>query len=191
MNQELVAYPASLDIDYPEAANRLTTFFRFIVIIPILFILNLLNSVLFFPVLLLLLFRKKYPRWWFEWNLQLTRFQNRVFAYAFLLTHEYPSTDEEQAVHLELRYPDAASELSRGLPLVKWLLAIPHIIVLYFLAIAVFLVSIFAWFYILFTGRYPQGAFGFVVGFMRWGLRVQAYALLLITDKYPPFSLEA
>ena len=144
---------------------------------------------LILPVVVMLLFRKKYPWWWFDWNLELTRFGTRVAAYLSLLDDQYPSTDEEQAVHLELDRPDAAA-LSRGLPLIKWLLAIPHYFVLFFLAIGVFFVLIFAWFAILFTGRYPRGAFGFVVGVMRWTLRVQAYAFLLITDRYPPFSLE-
>ena len=147
-------------------------------------------GILFLPVLLLILFRGKYPKWWFDWNLALTRFTMRVGAYALLLRHEYPSTDEEQAVHVELDYPDVTGQLSRGLPLVKWFLAIPHFIVLWFLGIAVFFVTIFAWFAILFTGRYPQGLFDFVVGVLRWSLRVQAYAMILTTDKYPPFSLD-
>ena len=137
----------------------------------------------------MILFRQKYPRWWFDWNLNLVRFENRVFAYLALLRDEYPSTDEEQAVRVDFPYPDAKTDLNRWLPLVKWLLAIPHYIVLFFLAIAAFVVVIIAWFAILFTGRYPQGLFDFVVGVMRWGNRVQGYAFVLITDRYPPFSL--
>jgi len=201
MNEQSTAFPAGLNVDFPESANRLTTFFRIFTVIPIAIVLSLLSGgasggvaagagILFLPVLLLILFRQKYPRWWYDWNLALTRFSLRVSAYMLLLRHEYPSTDEEQAVHVELRYPDVPSELNRWLPLVKWLLAIPHYIVLFFLFIAVFFVSVFAWFYILFTGRYPAGVFDFVVGVMRWNLRVQAYAMLLITDEYPPFSLQ-
>jgi hypothetical protein len=202
-------YPARLEIDYPDRQlNRTSTFFRIFAAIPILVLLGLVDGasgsahrrggmatdlvvgggVVILPVVLMLLFRKKYPGWWFDWNLELTRFSTRVFAYLALLDDVYPSTDEEQSVHLELDRPDAA-ELSRGLPLIKWFLAIPHYIVLILLTIAAFFVVIFAWFAILFTGRYPRGAFRFVVGVTRWSLRVQAYAFLLITDRYPPFSL--
>ena len=138
----------------------------------------------------MLLFRQKYPRWWFDWNLELTRFGTRVAAYLVLLRDEYPLTDEGQAVHVELVYPDARQGLNRWLPLVKWLLAIPHYIVLFFLGIAAFVCVIVAWFAILFTGRYPRSLFDFVVGVLRWSLRISGYAFLLITDRYPPFSLQ-
>jgi hypothetical protein len=200
-------YPLTFTVDYPDRPlNRLTTGLRFLWIIPIGVIAGLLSSgnisthgmgyswswavggVLFIPVLLMLLFRQKYPRWWFDWNLNLSKFLARVEAYAMLLRDEYPSTDEEQAVHLDFSYPDA-KQLSRGLPIVKWLLAIPHWIVLYFLWIGAFVCIIIAWFAILFTGRYPRSLFDFVVGVNRWTLRVGAYAFLLITDQYPPFTL--
>jgi hypothetical protein len=205
------AYPASLDVDYPDRPlNRLTSFFRIFTVIPIAIVLGLLTGMsssssdsasggleislasgglVFFSLVLMILFRKKYPKWWYDWNLALTKFGYRVTSYLFLLRDEYPSTDEEQAVHIEMPYPDA-QQLGRGMPLVKWFLAIPHYIVLVFLFIAVFVCWIIAWFAILFTGRYPRGLFDFIVGFLRWGLRVGAYAFLLITDKYPPFSLE-
>jgi hypothetical protein len=202
-------YPASLRIDYPEKLNRLTTFFRAITAIPIVVILSLVNSsnaswnatnstsfeytgigILFIPLVLMLLFRQKYPRWWFDWNLALYRFSTRVCAYLALLRDEYPSTDEEQAVHLDIAYPDAAKDLNQWLPLVKWLLAIPHYIVLAFLFIAVVVCVVIAWFAILFTGNYPRGLFDFVVGVLRWELRVVAYSVLLTTDTYPPFSLD-
>jgi hypothetical protein len=141
------------------------------------------------PVLLMILFRKKYPRWWFDFNLQLARFSSRVGAYIGLLTDDYPSTDEEQGVHLDIDYPDA-SQLNRLLPLVKWILATPHIIVLYILFAVSFPVVILGWFAILFTGKFPRGFHNFLVGVSRWSLRVQAYALLLVTDEYPPFSLD-
>ena len=200
-------YPLTFRVDYPDRPlNRLTTFFRFIWIIPILAIACLLGSgtisikgpdsswswatasMLFLPLLLMILFRKKYPRWWFDWNLELSRFLARVWAYAALLRDEYPSTDEEQAVHLDFLYPDA-KQLSRGLPLVKWFLAIPHYFVLFFLGIGAVVCIVLAWFAILFTGRYPRGLFDYVVGVQRWSLRVSAYAVLLITDQYPPFTL--
>jgi hypothetical protein len=199
------AYPLTFNVDYPDRnLNRLSSALRFLWIIPIAVIVCLLSwggshnggdtwalgttGVLWFPLVLMLLFRQKYPRWWFDWNLNLTRFFARVWTYALLLRDEYPSTDDEQAVHVDFAYPDA-QQLSRGLPLVKWLLAIPHWIILYFLWIAAFVCVIIAWFAILFTGRYPRALFDFVVGVGRWMLRVEAYAILLITDEYPPFSL--
>jgi hypothetical protein len=145
---------------------------------------------LFFPPLLMILFRKKYPRWWFDWNLELIRFANRVWLYVSLMDDRYPSTDEHQSLHLDYPYPDAERELGRGMPLVKWFLAIPHYIVLFFLFIGQFFAVVFAWFAILFTGRYPRGLFDFVEGVFRWSIRVEAYAFLLVTDKYPPFRLQ-
>ena len=149
------------------------------------------GGILVLATVLMILFRQKYPRWWFDWNLALTRFSYRVFAYAVLLRDQYPSTDEEQSVHLDLLYPDVKNDLSRGMPLVKWFLAIPHCIVLAFLALAAVVCVIIAWFVILFTGTFPRSLFDFVVGVSRWGLRVSAYVTLLITDIYSPFSLEA
>ncbi len=202
-------YPANLTIDYPEKLNKLTTFFRIFAVIPIFIILGLLiggtyesnsleegwrftysaGGIVFVPTILMILFRKKYPKWWFDWNLSLTRFIYRVFSYLILLRDEYPSTDEEQAIHIEIIYPNVETELKRGMPLVKWFLAIPHVFILLFLYIAVFISTIISWFAILFTGIYPKGIFDFVTGVMRWSLRVCAYAFLLTTDQYPPFSL--
>ena len=206
---ESAGYPARLDIEYPEGQlNRATTLFRIILVIPIAIVAGLLTDsfvsnvpggsdwtaflvsiTLFGPTLLMILFRQKYPRWWFDWNLELTRFTTRVGAYMSLMRDEYPSTDDHQAVHLDLDYPDAARDLNRWLPLVKWLLAIPHYIVLAVLGVAAFICVVIAWFAIIFTGRYPRGLFNFVLGVHRWGLRVGAYMWLLITDRYPPFSL--
>jgi hypothetical protein len=190
---QVMDYPLSLSVDYPgEKRNRLTNFFRIIVAIPIMILEELLvgtAGLIFLPVLLMILFRKKYPRWWFDWNYGLTKFLVRVSVFRFMMRDEYPSTDDDQAVHLKMSYPDV-NQLSRGLPVVKWFLAIPHYIVLYFLFIACFVMLVIAWFAILFTGTFPKGMFDFVLGIMRWELRVYAYAFLLITDKYPPFSLE-
>jgi hypothetical protein len=203
------AYPVTLAIDYPDRAlNRLTTFFRIFTVIPIVIILSLVTGgtldlstpgswawlyaaggILVLPVLLMILFRQKYPRWWFDWNIALVKFSTRVGAYIGLLTDVYPSTDEEQSVHIEIPYPDVRKDLNRWLPLVKWFLAIPHYIILFFLGIAAFVCLVIAWFAILFTGRYPRGFFDFVVGVARWSLRVAAYAYLLTTDRYPLFSL--
>ena len=202
------SYPVQFDVEYPERElNRLTTAFRIFMVIPIGIVLATLGEqsgsyagnhwqggvtaggLLVLSPLLMILFRQKYPRWWFDWNLELLRFQNRVGAYLALLDDQYPSTDEHQSVRLQLPYPDAKQDLNRWLPLVKWLLAIPHLIVLAFLWLAALFVVIFAWFAILFTGRYPRGLFEFVVGVGRWTNRVTAYAFVLVTDRYPPFSL--
>ena len=197
----------TFDVEYPERdLNRLTTFFRPFVAIPILIILGLVcgatyqsdysdtvyvsgGGVLVAPTVLMLLFRQKYPRWWFDFNREVARFIARVFAYCALLDDRYPSTDEAQGVRFEFDYPDAERDLNRWLPLVKWLLAIPHYILLGFLWIAAFFVVVFAWFAILFTGRFPRGLFDFVVGVGRWNARVAGYTTLLVTDRYPPFSL--
>jgi hypothetical protein len=207
MEQE--AYPVQFSVDYPDRPlNRLTTAFRLIVAIPIVIVLGAVSGetwnwnyrrtsfavasaggLLFAAPLLLILFRQKYPRWWFDWNLELQRFTNRVGVYLALMGDRYPSTDEEQSVHLTYTYPDARHDLNRWLPLVKWLLAIPHYIVLVFLWIAAVVVVIVAWFAVLFTGRYPRGIFDFVEGVIRWTNRVTGYAYTLVTDRYPPFSL--
>ena len=205
MAQGQSTYPVQFSVDYPEQPlDRLSTFFRLIAIIPIFIVIALVSGqwqdedtaflvaggALVFPPLLLILFRQKYPRWWFDWNVALVKFQNRVSAYLLLLRDEYPSTDEEQAVHVHIPYPDVPNELNRWLPLVKWILGIPHYIVLTFLAIGVVVAVTIAWFAIMITGNYPRGLFNYVVGVMRWALRVAAYAFLLTTDRYPPFSLE-
>ncbi len=211
MQESNTVQPARLSVDYPDRElNRGTTFFRLFAAIPIILVLASVSGwtwqagyengkeavaaaggLLFFGPLLMILFRQKYPRWWFDFNLQLTRFTARVSSYLALMSDRYPSTDEEQWVHLDLDYPDVKSDLNRWLPLVKWFLAIPHFIVLFFLGIAAVFAVIIAWFAILFTGRYPRGIFDFVEGVMRWGLRVQAYSMLLVTDQYPPFRLAA
>jgi hypothetical protein len=195
------AYPLRFRVDYPDRPlDRLTTFFRPIVALPIVIVLAALSGrsappvvsiggLLVLPPLLMIVFREKYPRWWFDWNRELLRFTNRVAAYAFLMQDRYPSTDEEQYVHLEVDYPDALRDLNRWLPLVKWLLAIPHYIVLFFLWIGAIFAALAAWFAILFTGRYPRPLFDFVEGVLRWENRVITYAAMLVTDRYPPFRL--
>lgn len=205
-------YAARLEIDYPAQLSRLTTAFRVILIIPIAIVLAILSDsatntvesadgtvtttgvsitgALFLVTLLMILFRQRYPKWWFDFALELSRFTARVSAYFALLTDRYPSTVDEQSVHLDIDYPDdVANDLNRWLPLVKWFLAIPHYVVLFFLWIGAVVAVILAWFAILFTGRYPRGLFDYVVGVGRWSLRVYAYGFLLVTDRYPPFSL--
>jgi len=206
------SYPARFDIDYPPKLNRLTTFFRLILAVPILVVLWLIIGAgsdgsmneagqqittsgggiaagLFIATVLMILFRQRYPRWWFNFSLELQRFTARIGAYLSFLTDRYPSTVEAQSVHLELDYPDVKQDLNRWLPLMKWLLALPHYVILIVLMVAALGATIIAWFAILFTGRYPKSIFDFVVGVSRWDLRVRAYTSLLVTDKYPPFSL--
>ncbi len=199
-------YPVQYDVEYPDRQlNRLTTFFRIFTVIPIAIVLTAVSGqaystgnytyavaaggFLFGGPFLMILFRKKYPRWWFDWNQELARFSGRVHLYVSLLDDKYPSTDEQQSLRFDIRYPNAETELMRGMPIVKWLLAIPHYIVLFFLSIGAFVAVVIAWFAILFTGNYPRGLFDFVVGVQRWFWRVAAYALLLTTDEYPPFRL--
>ena len=205
-------YAARLQIDYSEQLDRFTTFFRLFWIIPIGIILALITAAgdaesvmetgervsadaggvaagLAVATALMIVFRQRYPRWWFDFARELARFSARVGAYFALLTDQYPSTVEEQSVHLEIDYPDVEQDLNRWLPLVKWFLAIPHYIVLAVLGIIAFFLVIIAWFAILITSQYPRPLFDFVVGLGRWGLRVQAYAFLLVTDRYPPFSM--
>jgi len=210
------SYPVQLTVEYPDRPlNRVTTLFRIFVALPILIVLGAVaggswqwndgrwddgredtgiviagaGGLLFFAPLLMILFRQKYPRWWFDWNLELQRFANRVMAYLALMDDRYPSTDEHQSVRLDYEYPNVPRDLNRWLPLVKWLLAIPHYVVLLFLELAAFVVVVLAWFAILFTGRYPRAMFNFVEGVLRWHNRVLAYAFTLVTDRYPPFRL--
>lgn len=213
-------YAARLSIDYPEKLDRLTTFFRIFMIIPIAIIFGLIAGAgeqvhyttylnqagevvrtsrdttggiiggLFAATLLMILFQQRYPRWWFDFVRELTRFGYRIGAYFTLLTDQYPSTVEEQSVHLEIDYPDVKTGLNRWMPLVKWFLAIPHYIILGFLVFVAVFAVILAWFAIMFSGQYPRALFDYVVGVARWGLRVDAYAFLLVTDRYPPFSLQ-
>ena len=209
-------YAARLEIDYPERLDRVTTAFRVFMIIPIAIVLSLVSAAatstttiyasgemikkttstgggiaggLFAATALMILFRQRYPRWWFDFALAFNRFGTRVGAYLALLTDHYPSTEDEQSVHLDLDYPDARTGLNRWLPLVKWFLALPHYFVLLFLGVGAVVAVVIAWFAILFTGRYPRALFDYVVGVGRWALRVQAYAFLLLTDSYPSFSL--
>jgi hypothetical protein len=196
-------HAARLTVDYPQQLDRLTTLLRLIWVLPIAIILSVVVATgdgartsgmlvggLWLATMLMLVFRVLYPRWWFDFARELTRFGARVGAYLALLTDRYPSTVDEQSVHLEIDYPDVERDLNRWLPLVKWILAVPHYVVLTVLWIGVVVAIVAAWFAILATGRYPQALFDYVVGVGRWSLRVSAYAFLLVTDRYPPFSLK-
>ncbi|HYR63782.1 MAG TPA: DUF4389 domain-containing protein [Actinomycetota bacterium] len=213
METRLESYPVQLSVDYPEVPRRrLTVLFRLVLAIPILIVLSALanelfislgggdsadtarftvgaGGVLFLPTLLMLVFRRKYPGWWFDWNVNLLRFENRILAYLLLLRDEYPSTDAEQSVHVVLPEPDGGGSLNRWMPLVKWLLVIPHLIVLVILTVVAVVLTLIAWVAIVITGRHPRGIYDFVVGTLRWWLRVEAYGFVLVTDRYPPFRL--
>jgi hypothetical protein len=214
MAENTVNYPAKLTVDYPDRLlNRLTSFLRIFTVIPIAIVICLLTGpgaswreqahttgwtmgttsgagIIFLATLLMIVFQQKYPKWWFDWNLNITKFGARVLSYLALVTDVYPSTDEDQSVHIDIPYPDVKKDLVSWYPLVKWFLAIPHYIVLAFLIFAAGVCVVIAWFVILFTGRYPKGLFDFVIGVYRWGLRVMLYAFMLVTDIYPPFSLD-
>jgi hypothetical protein len=206
-------YPVQFSVDYPDRAlSRASTAFRLILAIPIVVVLGLVSAgswewtngdgrtttltvagggLLVVAPAVMILFRRSYPRWWFDWNREMQRFGNRVLVYLALMDDRYPSTTDHQSVRLEYEYPDAARELNQWLPLVKWLLAIPHVLVLAVLWLASAVVVVCAWFAILFTGHYPRAMFALVEGTLRWQNRVVAYALLMITDQYPPFRLSA
>lgn len=212
MSGDPTPYPARLTIDYPERLDRVTTCVRPILAVPVVMLYAILTASssthvvaetgrtatssglgatggLAVATALMIVVRERYPRWWFDFALALTRFAARIGSYLTLLTDRYPSTVDEQSVHLDIDYPEVTRDLNRWLPLVKWLLAIPHLLVLAVLAVLAVVAVAVAWFAIVFTGRYPRGLFDFVVGVGRWALRVQAYAILLVTDRYPPFSL--
>jgi len=209
----------TFDVDYPQQLSRWKTAFRLVLALPILALVAILvgpyrfegltaswgidpwtvtvpnfayvGGLLVLAPLLMIVIRRKYPRWWFDWNVGLLKLQSRVAAYLYLRRDEYPSTDEDQAVHLTVRYPDTPQELNRWLPLVKWLLAVPHYVVLLVLTVASMVAVVIAWFAVVITGRYPRPLFSLSVGYLRWNYRVIAYAFLLATDKYPPFRLGA
>ena len=202
-------YPVRFDVDYPDRPlDRTSTAFRLVFALPVLALMTAVSGelwewssadgsgavagaggLLFLGPLLMIVFRRKYPRWWFDWNLELQRFSNRVTAYLALLDDRYPSTTETQSVHLHYDYPDAANGLNRWLPLVKWFLAIPHYLALVGLNVAAAVAIVMAWFAILVGGRYPRSLFDFVTGVFRWNNRVLGYAFTLVTDEYPPFRL--
>ena len=184
-------YPVQFSVDYPDQPlNRLTTLFRWILILPVYLLGLLVTTYTTVPLAFMLVFRRKYPRWWFDWNMELWRFNARIETYSLALRDEYPATDDHQAVHLDVDYPDAATDLNRWLPLVKWLLAIPHYVVLTILGILALIAAALGWLMVIITARYPRALFDFMVGVGRYSTRVQGYALILVTDRYPPFRLD-
>ena len=184
-------YPLRYDVEYPEELSRWLIFVKWLLAIPhfiILYALSVAAGVVGFIAFFAILFTRRYPRGLFDFVVNVNRWGANVGAYYGLFRDEYPPFSwepGEYAVTYEVDYPE---ELNRWLPLIKWLLAIPHIIVLLFLFIAVYFAYIIAWFAILFTRRFPRGLFDFIVGVYRWNYRVSAYTALL-RDEYPPFSL--
>ena len=191
---EFADYAARLDVAYPGRSNRLTVLFRLLLAIPVIIIVGLINGtrimqLVWLLVVLAMLFVKRYPE--ILWTVQrwFAIFSTRTTLYIDLLIDGYP-WDDDPTAKIELDDPDP-ERLSRFLPLIKWLLALPHYIVLMLLGIVAFVCIILSWFAILITGSYPQPLFNFVLGVNRWGFRVNAYTFALNTDRYPPFSLKA
>jgi len=185
-------YPLRFDIEYPEQLSRWLIFIKWLLAVPhflILYALGSVANVITFIAFFAILFTGRYPRGLFDFVVNIYRWQENVFAYYALFRDEYPPFSWEPGkypVTFEVEYSE---NLSRWMIFVKWLLAIPHIIILVFLYVAALVVWVIVWFAILFTGRFPRGLFDFLVGVNRWGLRVNAYAFLLLRDDYPPFSL--
>jgi len=185
-------YPLRFDIEYPEQLSRWLIFVKWLLAIPhflILYALSAVANVITFIAFFAILFTGRYPRGMFDIVVNIYRWQENVFAYYALFRDDYPPFSWEAGkypVTFEVDYPES---LSRWMIFVKWLLAIPHIIVLLFLYIVALVVWVIVWFAILFTGKFPRGLFDFLVGVSRWSLRVNAYAVLLLRDDYPPFSL--
>ena len=184
--------------------NRVTALFRLVLVVPIaIFVASFAPSIadsessdlnalftgfLALPVVLALVFRQVYPSYLLAFNEALLSLQTRVNAYVFLLTDEYPSIEENDVVSVTFPEVDAKA-LNRYLPLVKWLLAIPlYIVGIAYIVYGAFL-TLFAWFSILFTGNFPEFCAEGIVGVIAYWNRVAGYALVLVTDEYPTFSL--
>jgi hypothetical protein len=186
------AYPVRLDIQYADSLSRLT-FAKWILAIPQYLIVSALNSVFnvisvvaFFAII----FTGTYPRSLFDFAVNTQRWRMNLVAYVMLIRDEYPPFSFEPGqypVTFEVDYP---TKLARFAPLYKWILAIPHFIIVGVLGLVAFVVVFIAGFSVLFTGKYPEGMYKFVVGVQRWTMRATLYAQFM-TDEYPPFSLDA
>ncbi len=183
-------YPVRYDAQYEAKHSRLLLFFRWLLIIPhllVLYALGAVANIMTFIAFFAILFTKKYPRGLFDFVVNIHRWQANVGAYIFMLRDEYPPFSWEPGSYPVTFEADYPGEMARFAPLYKWLLAIPNLIVLVFVAIVAILLWFISWFAILFTGTFPKGMFDFIVGTHRWSVRLNAYVYLL-TDKYPPFS---
>lgn len=188
-------YPMEFEVEYAERLSRLKTFFRGILIIPVYlfgYLLGYLPFVAIVSARMTIFCRRKYPRWLFAAAAGYQAWWSRFVAYGLLLTDRYPSFDQEARGPVRLEYDDPPQgQLSRWRGLFwRFALLTPHLIVLWFLWLAVVVVTLLASFAILFTGRYPRGMFGFTTGVMRWTNRVWGY-LLQFNDRFPPFALSA
>jgi hypothetical protein len=185
-------YPIRFDVAYPDELSRWLIFVKWLLAIPhyiILYFLQILFSVVTLVAFFAILFTKTYPRDLFRFAVGTRRWQNNVNAYTSLMRDEYPPFSWDPGTYAAVYDADYPVELNRWLPLIKWLLAIPHYIVLALLGIVWLFVLIGAWFAILLTRRYPRPLFDFGVGMLRWSERVTMY-VYLATDAYPPFSLK-
>jgi len=188
-----------IDVTLTER-NRVTALFRLILVVPMaIFVASFAPAwsnntdswsvgLLVFPVALTLVFRQVYPSYLLTFNEALLSLQTRVDAYVLLLTDEYPSIEENDVVSVTFPEVDAKA-LSRWLPLIKWFIAIPlYLLGVAYIIYAAFL-TLFAWFSILFTGNFPEFCAEGIVGVIAYWNRVVGYALVLVTDEYPTFSL--
>jgi len=191
MGMAAPAYPVTFNVEYPERLSRWLIFVKWLLAIPhflILGVFGYLVQLTTFISWFAILFTARYPRSLFGLAVMYFRWNARVTAYVALLRDEYPpfgGSSPEYPVRFDVEYPE---KLSRLLIFVKWLLAIPHILILGLLGILGIVVYVIGWFAILFTGRFPRSLFDFLVGIGRWSLRVNAYYWLM-RDEYPPFSL--
>ena len=185
------SYPVRLDIQYAESLSRLT-FLKWILAIPhylIIYALNIVFEVISLIAFFAILFTGAYPRSLFDFAVNTQRWRMNLVGYVMLIREEYPPFSFEPGLYpvtFEVDYP---ANLQRFAPLYKWILAIPHFIIVAVLGFVAFFVVFIAGFSVLFTGKYPEGMYKFVVGVQRWTMRVQLYALFM-TDEYPPFSLD-
>ncbi len=184
------AYPVRLEIDYPDRLSRLLIFVKWLLAIPhlvALWLLGIVSYVILIVSFLAVLFTGRYPEGMFSFLVGFERWRSRVAAYLFLQTDRYPpftlEDDPSYPVRLQVDYPP---RIARWRPLVHWLLAIPADLALIVIAIVAWFASIFAWFAILITGRYPQGLFDAVTISLRWSSRVTLYTWWA-TEAYPPF----
>jgi hypothetical protein len=181
---------AYFDVAYPPRLSRGLIFVKWLLAIPhyvVLYLYGVAVGVITFVAWFAILFTGRYPRAMFEFTEGYLRWNANVFGYVYLLRDEYPPFSDRDGVYpvrFAIEYPN---RLSRWKIFLKWLFVIPHVVVLFFLWVAAAACTVIAWFAILFTGRYPRGLFGFVVGVYRWSARVNTY-LYLLTDHYPPFT---
>ena len=191
MSTAETTYPLAFDVEYPEKLSRLLIFAKWLLAVPhwiILYALMAVAQAITVVAWFAILFTGRYPKGLFVFVVGIYRWYYNVIAYAALLRDDYPPfslSAGQYPLTFHVEYP---KRLSRLLIFFKWLLIIPHLIVLVLLGIVYWITLVIAWFAILFTGRYPKGLFNFGVGLFRWGARINAYYMLM-RDDYPPFSL--